>query len=45
MISRSGYSTLMDFKALGLTNVELYATPGQAEQEYLKGRWEEINPE
>jgi len=38
MISRSGYSTLMDFKALGLTNVELYATPGQAEQEYLKGR-------
>jgi len=44
IISRSGYSTLMDFEALGLTNVELYATPGQAEQEYLKGRWEEINP-
>lgn len=38
IISRSGYSTLMDFKALGLTNVELHATPGQREQEYLLER-------
>ncbi len=39
LITRSGYSTLMDFKALGLKNVELHATPGQAEQEYLLERW------
>jgi len=39
IISRSGYSTLMDFKALGIKNVELHATPGQAEQIYLKKRW------
>jgi hypothetical protein len=42
IISRSGYSTLMDFKALGLTNVELHATPGQGEQEYLKNQWSEL---
>ncbi len=43
IISRSGYSTLMDFKALGLTNVELYATPGQGEQAYLLERWLTLN--
>jgi hypothetical protein len=35
LITRSGYSTLMDIKALGIENVELHPTPGQAEQEYL----------
>jgi hypothetical protein len=39
IISRSGYSTLMDFEALGLTNVELHPTPGQGEQAYLLERW------
>lgn len=39
IISRSGYSTLMDFKALGIEDVELHPTPGQAEQIYLKKRW------
>lgn len=37
IISRSGYSSLMDYKTLGvLHKVELHATPGQTEQEYLK---------
>ncbi len=35
IISRSGYSSLMDYEALGLTNVVLVPTPGQTEQEYL----------
>lgn len=36
VIARSGYSTLMDFAALGiLPKCELIATPGQPEQEYL----------
>jgi UDP:flavonoid glycosyltransferase YjiC (YdhE family) len=39
VISRSGYSTLMDFKALGIKNVELHATLGQGEQAYLLERW------
>jgi len=39
LISRSGYSSLMDFRALGIQNVELHATAGQAEQEYMKERW------
>ena len=43
VISRSGYSTLMDFMALGIQNVELYPTPGQAEQVYLKERWKLLN--
>lgn len=43
IISRSGYSTLMDFKALGLKNVELHATPGQGEQAYLLERWLTLN--
>jgi hypothetical protein len=36
LITRSGYSTLMDLNALGMSNVELHATPGQAEQLCLK---------
>jgi hypothetical protein len=37
IISRSGYSTIMDLDALGcLEKAELIATPGQTEQEYLK---------
>ena len=36
IIARSGYSTIMDFEALGvLSKSELHPTPGQSEQEYL----------
>ena len=36
IIARSGYSTIMDFEALGvLHKAELHPTPGQSEQEYL----------
>lgn len=36
IIARSGYSTIMDFHALGiLPRAELIPTPGQPEQEYL----------
>ena len=36
IIARSGYSTIMDFHALGvLDKAELIPTPGQPEQEYL----------
>ena len=36
IIARSGYSTIMDFQALGvLSKAELIPTPGQPEQEYL----------
>jgi hypothetical protein len=36
IIARSGYSTIMDFEALGvLQKAELIPTPGQPEQEYL----------
>ncbi len=35
IISRSGYSSLMDYAALGLEQVILIPTPGQTEQEYL----------
>ena len=36
IIARSGYSTIMDLKALGvLKKAELIPTPGQTEQEYL----------
>ncbi len=47
IIARSGYSTIMDFDALGLLNsqltidnsqIELIPTPGQPEQEYLAQR-------
>ena len=34
IISRSGYSTIMDIAALGKKSI-LVATPGQTEQEYL----------
>ena len=37
IISRSGYTTLMDLHYLGIS-AELIATPGQREQVYLKGR-------
>lgn len=37
IISRSGYSSIMDYQALGcLEKTELIATPGQTEQEYLQ---------
>lgn len=35
VISRCGYTTVMDMHLLKKTNVEWYATPGQTEQEYL----------
>lgn len=36
IIARSGYSSIMDFEALGvLSKSELHPTPGQSEQEYL----------
>ncbi len=36
IISRSGYSSIMDYTALGvLDKVKMVATPGQPEQEYL----------
>jgi predicted glycosyltransferase len=35
LICRSGYSTLMDLKALNKTATELIPTPGQTEQAYL----------
>ncbi|MCI4669258.1 MAG: glycosyl transferase family 28 [Bacteroidia bacterium] len=35
VISRSGYSSIMDYSVLGLKNVVLVPTPGQSEQEYL----------
>lgn len=38
VISRSGYSSIMDYQALGI-KAELIPTPGQAEQEYLAKRW------
>lgn len=37
IISRSGYSSIMDYHAMGcLEKVEMIATPGQTEQEYLQ---------
>jgi len=39
VISRSGYSSLMDYKKMGVTSVELIATPGQTEQLYLQKRF------
>lgn len=38
VFSRSGYSSLMDYAALGLKQVVLIPTPGQTEQEYLARR-------
>lgn len=41
IISRSGYSTLMDIKFLNV-EAELYPTPGQSEQLYLSRIWESL---
>ncbi|MEM9718973.1 MAG: glycosyltransferase [Bacteroidota bacterium] len=35
IISRSGYSSIMDYEALGVKRSILIPTPGQSEQEYL----------
>ncbi len=44
IISRSGYSSVMDMAALGvLDRVEWHATPGQPEQEYLEERLDQTN--
>jgi len=40
--SRSGYSSLMDYKILNVS-AELIPTPGQTEQEYLATRWQELH--
>ncbi|MEM8888003.1 MAG: glycosyltransferase [Bacteroidota bacterium] len=39
VISRSGYSSLMDYEALGMNQLILIPTPGQPEQEYLGDIW------
>jgi len=41
VISRSGYSSIMDYAFLGLERVVLIPTPGQSEQEYLARHLEE----
>ena len=41
VISRSGYSSLMDYEALGISKLILIPTPGQPEQEYLGEIWKE----
>ena len=38
LVTRSGYSTLMDLQVLGIDNVEFIPTTGQREQEYLAER-------
>lgn len=38
ILSRSGYSSLLDYSVLGLKKVILIPTPGQTEQEYLGER-------
>ncbi len=35
VITRAGYTTMMELAELGKTNVLLLPTPGQTEQEYL----------
>jgi UDP-N-acetylglucosamine:LPS N-acetylglucosamine transferase len=40
VISRSGYSSIMDFMALGISAI-LVPSPGQSEQEYLADRMRE----
>ncbi|MEM6261250.1 MAG: glycosyltransferase [Bacteroidota bacterium] len=42
VISRSGYSSLMDYATLGLKRVGLIPTPGQSEQLYLAQNAEEL---
>ena len=39
--SRSGYSSLMDYKVLGVS-AEVHPTLGQSEQEYLARRWSSL---
>jgi len=41
VISRSGYSSLMDYQKLGCENLYLIPTPGQSEQIYLAKRMKE----
>lgn len=41
IICRSGYSTLMDMRALGKNDLILIPTPGQSEQEYLANYWQQ----
>ncbi len=43
VITRSGYSTLMDLAALQKRHVILVPTPGQTEQEYLAQRFHQQN--
>lgn len=44
IIARSGYSSIMDFEALGvLSRTELIPTPGQPEQQYLADRHSKNN--
>jgi uncharacterized protein (TIGR00661 family) len=42
VISRSGYSTLMDLAVLGKKSAILVPTPGQTEQEYLAQRLQQL---
>jgi uncharacterized protein (TIGR00661 family) len=42
VVSRSGYSSLMDYQALGCKRVFLVPTPGQTEQIYLAQRMKEL---
>lgn len=41
IVCRSGYSTLINLHLLGVQNIVLIPTPGQSEQEYLAGYWQE----
>ena len=43
VFSRSGYSSIMDYAALGLKQVVLIPTPAQTEQEYLAEKFSEAN--
>lgn len=43
VFSRSGYSSIMDYSALGLKQVVLIPTPAQTEQEYLAKKFSEAN--
>jgi len=41
IITRSGYTTIMELAELGKTRVLLLPTPGQTEQEYLADYYEQ----
>ncbi len=43
VISRSGYSSLMDYVVLGISKLVLVPTPGQTEQEHLGQNWRNHN--